>query len=113
MPCSPSTGHFPVAASRTAVFVAGLRDIAPFARPNAGFEWYNYYDKDDLLGYPLRPLTRAGKRPYEGLVTGDIAVRAGFGPLGSHLNYLERGRVVAAIASRIGRLALSGSVDAG
>lgn len=58
------------------IFVAAhaLEQIIPFARPNADFSWYNFYDKDDVLGWPLAGLSDA----YAGLVT-DIAVNASGG----------------------------------
>lgn len=39
------------------LFVAGLKDIRPFAKPNPKFVWENYFDKDDVLGWPLKPLS--------------------------------------------------------
>ncbi len=40
------------------IFVAGRsRDkIKAIQRPNNSFEWHNYYDNDDVLGWPLRDL---------------------------------------------------------
>jgi len=37
------------------IFTAGLRRRVNFARPD-GFEWDNFYDPDDVLGWPLRQL---------------------------------------------------------
>ena len=39
------------------VFVAGYKDIKPFNKPNKKFKWLNLYDKDDVLGWPLEPLS--------------------------------------------------------
>jgi hypothetical protein len=38
------------------LFVSGLSPIRPIDPPNPGFAWINLYDKDDPLGWPLRPL---------------------------------------------------------
>lgn len=38
------------------LFVAGLAVRACFDAPNAAFRWDNYYDPDDILGWPLRQL---------------------------------------------------------
>ncbi len=39
------------------IFVAGHDVIKPISKPNNEFEWHNYYDEDDVLGWPLRPLS--------------------------------------------------------
>ncbi len=38
------------------LFVAGIAERVCFAAPNASFRWDNYYDRDDVLGWPLRQL---------------------------------------------------------
>lgn len=55
------------------IFVAAhaIEQIIPFTKPNADFVWYNFYDKDDVLGWPLAGLSEA----YASLVT-DIEVNA-------------------------------------
>lgn len=60
------------------IFVAAhaTTDILP-AIPNTTFEWHNFYDKDDVLGWPLRELSTA----YEKVVK-DYAVNAGGGVMG-------------------------------
>lgn len=56
------------------VFVCGLpRDlIKPIKAPNSKFVWENYYDEDDVLGWPLRELSDE----YKALVM-DFEVNAG------------------------------------
>jgi hypothetical protein len=39
------------------VFVAGYKRIKPFRKPNRTFKWLNLYDQDDILGWPLAPLS--------------------------------------------------------
>ena len=59
------------------IFVAAHAQefIIPFDKPNAGFRWLNYYDKDDVLGWPLADLSA----PYAGLVSDiEVNVSGGF-----------------------------------
>jgi hypothetical protein len=75
------------------VFVAGHRDIVPVDRSLLGerFRWINQFDPDDVLGWPLRELSRG----YRELVD-DVEVNASGGSLlgvlksvtpGSHTQY--------------------------
>ncbi|WP_166838431.1 hypothetical protein [Rheinheimera pleomorphica] len=61
------------------IFVAAhaMEQIVPFTKPNSGFIWHNYYDKDDVLGWPLADLSP----PYAALVK-DITINAGGGFFG-------------------------------
>lgn len=72
------------------VFVGGLHpdEIKPIDPPNPNFEWKNYFDEDDVLGWPLQPLNLHGG--YNTLVE-DVAINAGglltsWSPL-SHVGY--------------------------
>lgn len=60
------------------IFVAAhaKEDIVPI-RPNEHFEWHNYYDQDDVLGWPLADMSVE----YAEVVT-DHAVNAGSGIIG-------------------------------
>jgi hypothetical protein len=60
------------------IFVAAhaKADILPI-RPNDEFEWHNYYDRDDVLGWPLADLSKE-----YGEVVVDHAVNAGGGIVG-------------------------------
>jgi pimeloyl-ACP methyl ester carboxylesterase len=49
---------------------SAFKDKAAF-REHAG--WFNFYDPDDLLGYPLKPTSLS----YENAVRADIAINAG------------------------------------
>ena len=40
------------------LFVSAHPEIAPIDKPCSDFEWHNYYDKDDVLGWPLGELSR-------------------------------------------------------
>ncbi len=59
------------------IFVAAhaTNEILPI-RPNDAFEWHNFYDKDDVLGWPLAALSAE----YSRVVT-DHAINAGGGIL--------------------------------
>jgi hypothetical protein len=56
------------------IFVGGLprEQIKPINAPNSRFVWENYYDEDDVLGWPLRELSDG----YKALVQ-DFEVNAG------------------------------------
>ncbi|MCU0566797.1 MAG: hypothetical protein MUF49_09395 [Oculatellaceae cyanobacterium Prado106] len=87
--------------------VAGTEPLEPIAPPNPAFRWFNFYDADDALGYPLQPLSPA----YETLVE-DIPVNvdpkglAGllsqWNPL-SHTHYWEDRGVLETVIGEIGR----------
>ncbi len=55
------------------IFVAGFEPILPIDAPHPDFEWQNYYDRDDPLGWPLRPLGPE----YAQRVTADVQMNAG------------------------------------
>ena len=81
------------------LFVGGLGDRVCFAPPHLEFTWDNYYDKDDVLGWPLRQLGRT----YE--VVNDRAIKVGgvltSWNLASHTGYWSDKAVIAAVAARI------------
>ncbi|HYD96626.1 MAG TPA: hypothetical protein VEC01_14955 [Noviherbaspirillum sp.] len=89
------------------VFVAAHKQlhIRAISKPTDRFEWINFYDRDDVLGWPLRPLNGG----YEVLVD-DRAINAGkdnpikwimSGTPMSHTLYWEDSEVVAALARMI------------
>lgn len=74
------------------LFLSGLynenQPIKPIEKPNPDFKWFNYYDNDDILGWPLSPLSDA----YDKLVI-DRQIRVGnvftgWNP-GSHSSYFN------------------------
>lgn len=88
------------------IFIAGLPKAQrmPIDKPNALFEWHNYFDEDDLLGWPLSELNT----DYAALVD-DIPVNAGnifraWNPF-SHTDYWGDPDVYKPIADKI-RLAI-------
>lgn len=38
------------------LFISGISDRKSFTKPNKKFKWDNYYDPDDVLGWPLKQL---------------------------------------------------------
>ncbi|MFV1969355.1 MAG: hypothetical protein ACC628_28370 [Pirellulaceae bacterium] len=61
------------------IFVAAhaVSQIIPIKKTRPDFEWHNFYDKDDVLGWPLEDLSPA----YGNLVT-DTRINAGQGIIG-------------------------------
>ncbi len=53
------------------IFVAGNDTITAIDKPNPDFQWINLYDDDDVLGWPLQPLSDS----YQQRVL-DIAINA-------------------------------------
>ena len=92
------------------IFVSGLgRDkIKAIKTTTSGYDirWFNYYDEDDPLGWPLKPLST----PYGRAVRRDIAVNAGgsfFGhithswnPL-SHTRYWRDKKIIRPLARHL------------
>jgi hypothetical protein len=89
------------------IFVAAHKrmQIIPIDEPNRLFEWHNFYDPDDALGWPLRPLANG----YNELVQ-DHAINSGGGLLDwalkswnplSHTTYWDDGGVVNALAQAL------------
>lgn len=89
------------------IFVAAhaIEQIVPFTRPNADFRWHNYYDKDDVLGWPLADLSAS----YAALVN-DIEVNASSGFFGwlaaswnplSHNQYWQDSKVITALSTQL------------
>ena len=54
-------------------FVSGLKKIEPITKPTPDFRWSNYFDKDDILGWPLRPLSPG----YRKIVNEDVQINSG------------------------------------
>lgn len=92
------------------IFVAAhaMEQIVPFNKPASSFVWHNYYDKDDVLGWPLADLS-AG---YSALVT-DIEINAGGGFFGwlaaswnplSHNQYWQENKLKQALIANIAKL---------
>lgn len=87
------------------VFVSGYKDIEPFNKLNKNFKWINLYDKDDILGWPLKPLSKE----YKDLVQ-DVAINANenlkdlvfksWNPL-SHESYFGDKKVIQTVSDAI------------
>lgn len=93
------------------IFVAAHKEmhIIPIAPPTSLFKWINFYDPDDVLGWPLQPLSSG----YRALVedrpinaSGGIAslLTRSWNPL-SHNSYWGDAAVLDAVAAMLRRLA--------
>ena len=85
----------------------------PIKVPSPGFhnyypgvegEWINYYDKDDIIGYPLKSLNKE----YKKVVTSDIQINVGnilssWNPA-SHMGYWNDYNVIMPIAKSLAEL---------
>jgi hypothetical protein len=92
------------------IFVAAHKEmtIIPIAPPRPNFKWINFYDPDDVLGWPLQPLSEG----YRVLVE-DRAINAGHGVINwlvkswnplSHSSYWQDEQVVGELASMLTQL---------
>lgn len=63
------------------IFVAGLENITPIDKPHDDFRWLNFFDEDDVLGWPLKPLSESYRKLVE-----DRPIQAGPTPF-SHARY--------------------------
>lgn len=82
------------------MFVGGLDPIRPIQKPCNEFIWENYFDKDDVLGWPLSPLSDE----YDALVK-DYSINSGsvftsWTPL-SHGQYWTDKNVIKPLVKRI------------
>ncbi|MBO2658125.1 hypothetical protein [Shewanella algae] len=87
------------------IFVAGHKKIEAITPPNPAFKWHNFFDEDDVLGWPLKPLSPS----YNELVE-DLSINAGGGGIGgvfkswnpfSHGQYWTDGEVIRHLSSAI------------
>lgn len=60
------------------IFVAGHKKIDAISPPVPTFKWHNFFDEDDVLGWPLKPLSPS----YSNIVE-DISINAGGGVIGT------------------------------
>lgn len=82
-----SLRHFVTTGCNIPLFIAGLNNKKCFKLPNPKFQWDNYYDPDDILGWPLNTLDES----YSLVNDHDIEVGGlltSWSPL-SHLHYWD------------------------
>ncbi len=85
------------------LFTFAHRRVVPIRLPD-GARWINYYDPDDVLGYPLKPINPA----YRRTVSRDIAINVG-NPLmswspASHIRYWTDNSFTRPVARFLSRL---------
>lgn len=51
-----TTRYFLTTGCNIPLVVSGLTSVVPIDKPNSLFRWFNYYDQDDPLGWPLKDL---------------------------------------------------------
>ncbi|MBM3948950.1 MAG: hypothetical protein FJ312_06890 [SAR202 cluster bacterium] len=69
------------------LFVSGKAKIEAIHKPNPDFQWLNFYDNDDFLGWPLKPLSTGFPNSYDAVVARDIEMNASGLP--GFLNWLK------------------------
>ena len=79
------------------LFVSGSseNEIQAFKKRNSGFKWDNYYDSDDVLGWPLKQLSDS----YKKIVT-DHEINTGL-YVGAHLRYWDDNEFTKPFAKKI------------
>jgi hypothetical protein len=103
-----TAAYFFTAGCNIPLFVSGLSKIEAIEPPNKDFQWINFYDRDDILGWPLKPLGDGGDHSYGRVVTQDVAINVGWGPLSmtplSHSRYWRSRSFLKPVAEAITRL---------
>ena len=72
--------------------------------PDVRGEWVNYYDKDDIIGYPIKPINSE----YEKVVSRDVEINVGniwssWNPA-SHMGYWNDDDVIIPVAQSLSKL---------
>ena len=103
-----TTAYMFTAGCNIPLFVSGLSSVEAIRRPNDGFKWLNFYDKDDVLGWPLKPLPDGKQHSYSAVVTTDRPINSGnilvsWTP-GSHTEYLKSSSFLKPLAAAIKKL---------
>lgn len=82
------------------LFVSGYPEekIKPFKKRNGAFTWDNYYDRDDVLGWPLEQLNDE----YKELVT-DYEINTGL-YVGSHVKYWNDNDFTKPLSKKLNKL---------
>jgi hypothetical protein len=85
------------------LFVSGFEDIRAIRKTPSSFQWYNFYDEDDVLGWPIKNLSES----YDDVVTEDRQINAGgwltgWNPL-SHTQYWDDDNFVKPVSRAIKR----------
>jgi len=82
------------------VFTGALENYQCFEIQNINFSWLNIYDKDDPLGWPLKPLDLSYEKYVEDVQVNAGSVFASWNPA-SHICYWEDKDVVKLIKKKI------------
>lgn len=84
------------------VFITGLAysERYPIYPPNDKFVWENYYDKDDVLGYPLQQLSEGYKTLVKDVPVSVGNIFTGWNPM-SHTAYWENNGIQEIVANHL------------
>jgi len=85
------------------LFISGLHveKLEAIHPLNNEFKWFN---SDDVLGYPLKPLSTGFDNSYNNVVTEDIKLNTGFTPIVAHTNYWRNPKCLDSMANKINQL---------
>ena len=100
--------------NNSAIYIAAyeINEIKPFRFPSEHLAdnyksiayWGNFYDRDDPLGYPLKPINQY----YRDMVTEDVQIKAGnlltSWNAASHLGYWKSGKLRKRVAVYLKKL---------
>jgi alpha-beta hydrolase superfamily lysophospholipase len=101
--------------SNIPLFTLGLEQVKPIAFPPSGSalsapvrdaaRWMNYFDRDDVLGYPLREISPAyAETVHEDVSIGVGSLLAGWTPV-SHTAYWKDAGFVDRVAGQVAAVA--------
>ncbi len=93
--------HFVTTGCNIPLFKSGLSDPQNFGRPNTDFTWLNFFDRDDVLGYPIH--TMAASFDVNWVEDHEVSVGgffSGWNPF-SHVKYWTDRDVINPIAEKI------------
>lgn len=86
------------------IFKAGMKEPEVFKQPNDDFKWINYFDRHDVLAYPIRDMSDHFEQSW--IVDKKVKVgsfKTGWNPL-SHGGYWKDKEVVKPLADEIIRV---------
>lgn len=69
------------------LFMAARKEFEMFVPSNKDFKWFNYYYKNDVLGWPLKLLEK-NNTGFEHIVTEDVCLGRGWW-IASHQHYIN------------------------
>ena len=103
--------YFFTTGNNMALFLSGLKKIKPIESPNPkGFIWINYWDQNDVMGWPLKHLRIKGhdpEAPYAEIVNEEVDVLHMEGAI-THFKYWEQPLFIDRLAIAIAEILRKG-----